>query len=261
MDSRIEQHITSFFPRLMRIGGLLHALVGHRRLRAVIEVRGADTRVLLDLAAEPFDVEVGGPGIDGDASLAGSPEDLYATFTGNLGIMEGIAQRRLLLSGGMGDLVLLFPVVEQIPAMFADHLESRQDPGEGPGRLRRALGRIVTGLAAGFSFVAGRLMRGRGRKDVIAAVSAMSRGALRFSLTAKAKSPAKEGRTDYSNRLAAPRPSPWVRAWVTLIAFKLYWAGWTVSVLKHRLGIPVDVFRLMESFSNGVRRVTTTPPE
>ena len=251
---RIQEHIVTFFPRLEGLGGLLAALVDHSPLQVIVEVPDTPARILLDLGASPLRVKVGAVGLDGDAAIAGSLEDLHQTFTGAMGIMEGVAQRKLLLRGSMGKLVLMFPVVAQIPVLYGEHLESRDEGRRRPGAMARLLARIFGVFAGVLAYLAGRVLRGSGRVAVLGALEAMSRGAATFSDTVEVKAPRKPKGEASSNPLDEPRPALWRRVWLGTIGMKMYWAGWFVSWLKHRLGVPVDVFHVMGRFSDGVAR-------
>ena len=248
--------IAAFFPRLERIGGLVGALTDYSPLQVVIELRNTPTRILLDMSADPLRVSTGGTGLEGDVGLAGSPDDLHETFTGAIGVMQGVAERRLLLRGSMAKLVLLFPVVAQIPVMYGEHLEARDESRRKPAPLARLFAAAFNLLAAGFVFLVGRLLRGVDRGQVLQVLEAMSRGAARFSKTVEVAAPSHPSDVEGTrpNPLDAPPPSLWRQIWLGAVTAKMYWAGWFVSALKHRLGVPVDVFALMESLAAGVGR-------
>jgi hypothetical protein len=249
-----EETVAAFFPRLERIGGLVGALTDYAPLQVVIELRNTPTRVLLDMSASPFRVATGGPGLEGDVGLAASPDDLHSAFTGAIGVMQGVAERRLLMRGSMGKLVLLFPVVAQIPVMYGEHLEALDETRRKPGPLARACAWLFNLLAAGFVYLVGLVLRGADRAEVLSVLEAMSRGAARFSPSVSVAPPSPPKEASTSNPLDAPPAPPWRRLWLGVLTAKMYWAGWFVSVLKHRLGVPVDIFRVMESFSAGVGR-------
>lgn len=255
----IEKSLSTLFPRLEGIGGLLGALTDYRPLQVIIEVRQTPTRILLDLAARPVRVTVGGAGLEGDVGLAGTPEDLHQTFTGALGIMAGISQRRLLLRGSMGNLVLMFPVVDQLPVMYGEHIEGDDGTRPRPGAVKRLLARAFDGMAGVFTYLTGRVLRRLGRSDVLKALAAMSYGAARYSDTVQVKNPFEAGEEGPSNLLNEPRAPLWRRIWLGILTRKMYWAGVLVSLLKHRLGIPVDVFAVMGRFSHGVGRPQLPP--
>ena len=249
----LENTIVTFFPRLEGIGGLLRALTGYSPLRVVVEIRGTPNRILLDLASPSFQITVGGPGLQGVVCLAGSPEDLHQTFSGDMAIMEGIAQRRLLLTGSMGNLVLMFPVVDQIPVLYGEHLESLDANRRKPGPIRRWLACGIERVAGVFVYLVGRVLRGLGRHEILKVLASMSYGAARFSGRVRVMKPEVPSRSS-SNPLDEPRPSLWRAFLMWTLSWKMYRAGWFVSLLKHRMGVPVDVFRVMERFSSGVDR-------
>jgi hypothetical protein len=247
-----EDRILGFFARLEPLAGLLGALTDQRPVQVTIGITGSEQRVLLDLKSKPFQV-VRGKGLEGDAGLSGSPDDLAANFQGHLGIIEGIAARRLLLRGGMRFLVMFFPVLELMPVMYAEHLRALNGGGK-PGRLRRGLGRVLAAVFSALAWVAGRMLRRYDRREVFVPLSAMARGGARFEPAVRAfpKREAPGGGPD--NPLDLPRTPALRRLWLGFLSGILYLAGWKISLFKNKLGVPVDLFRVLAGLSAGLAR-------
>jgi hypothetical protein len=242
-----EEHITPFFQRLEGLEGMLFKCTGGG-FSSVVECRESGRRIQLDLSADPVRVRTGGHELDGSVGMAATPADLDEILVGNLGVMEAIAQRRLLLKGSMCHLVKMFPILDQTPALYADHLHEPKPAGP----VRRALGRFFGWLFAFFASLAGRMLNRADRHQVLAVLGAMSRGASRFSPAGRTrKKPHRK--PSVNNPLEAPPASWWRITWLVVTRFCMYVSGWQLSLLKYKLGLPIDLFAVLGRFSDGLK--------
>jgi hypothetical protein len=251
---KAQEHIESFFGRVINLGGLMRA-VTDGGLPAVLEFRGTGKRVLLDLTVDPVQVTTGGPGIEASVAMAASTEDLHETLLGRLPLMRGINERRLLVKGGMNKLVAFFPVFGLVPVLYADHLLSvnGKPDRKRPGWFRRGLAGFFGFFFGLFAWLGGKIMKGFRPRELIDALAAMSRGAGRFlPRIGKKEPPEKMEKPD--NPLDEPAASWARRAWLRLVSGTLFVAGWKLSLFKYKFGIPVDLFRVMESLSKSMAR-------
>lgn len=245
--SNIERNITPFFQRLEGLGGMLFKCTGGG-FSNVVEFRESGKRIQLDLSTDPVRVRTGGHELDGTVGMAGTGDDLQDILLGNLSVVDAIAQRRLLLKGNMCHLVRMFPILDRTPALYADHLH-RPEP---VGPVRRALGRFCGWLFAFFASLAGRMLKRADRRQVLSVLGAMSRGASRFSPGGRTRKKPRRKPSD-DNPLEAPPASLWRRTWLGVIRFSMYVAGWKLSLLKYKLGLPVDLFAVLGRFSDGLK--------
>ena len=245
--SDVEKQMVPFFQRLEGLGGMLLKCTGGG-FSSVVEFTESKKRIQLDLSQVPVRVRTGGTELDGTVGMAGSDEDLQQIMLGKLPVVDGIAQRRLLLKGSMRYLVAMFPVLDQTPVLYADHL---QEPKR-TGPLRRGLARFFGWIFAFFAGLIGRLLRRADRRQVLSVLSAMSRGASRFSPGERMKKKPKR-KISPDNPLEAPRASWWRRTWVGFLRFCMYAAGWQLSLFKYKLGFPFDLFAILGRFSDGLK--------
>lgn len=245
--SGVEQQMIPFFQRLEGLGGMLLKCTGGG-FSSVVEFSESKKRIHLDLSRVPVKVRTGGTELDGTVGMAGSSEDLQQIMLGKLPVVDGIAQRRLMLKGSMRYLVSMFPVLDQTPVLYADHLYKPRRAGP----IRRGLARFFGWLFAFFAGLAGRLLRRADRRQVLSVLSAMSRGASRFSPGERMKKkPARKISAD--NPLEAPKTSLWRRTWIGILRFSMYMAGWQLSLFKYKLGFPFDLFAILGRFSDGLK--------
>jgi hypothetical protein len=245
--SSVEQQMIPFFQRLEGLGGMLHKCTGGG-FSSVVEFSKSKKRIQLDLSSQRVKVRTGGAELNGAVGMAGSEEDLQQIMLGRLSVVDGIAQRRLMLKGSMCYLVRMFPILEQTPALYADHLHQPEPAGP----ARRGLARFFGWIFAFFAGLAGRLLRRADRRQVLSVLSAMSRGASRFSPGERMQK--KPGRKNTgSNQLEAPRASLWRRTWIGALRFFMYAAGWELSLFKYKLGFPFDIFAILGRFSDGLK--------
>lgn len=245
--NQIERQITPFFQRLEGLEGMLFKCTGGG-FSSVVEFRESGRRIQLDLAADPVKVRTGGHELNGTVGMSGTRADLQDILLGNLSVVDAIAQRRLLLKGSMCYLVKMFPILDQTPALYADHLHN---PGPA-GPVRRALGRLFGWLFAFFASLAGRMLRLADRLQVLAALGSMSRGASRFSPAGRTRKKPRR-KPSGQNLLEAPPASRWRKTWLGATRFCMYIAGWKLSLLKYKLGLPVDLFAVLGRFSDGLK--------
>lgn len=245
--NEIEKNITPFFQRLEGLGGMLFKCTGGG-FSSVVEFRESGKRIQLDLASDPVRVRTGGHEIDGTVGMAGTQEDLQDILLGSLRVVDAIAQRRLLLKGSMCYLVKMFPILDQTPALYADHLHQPKPAGP----VRRALGRFFQWFFAFFAGLAGRMLRKADRQQVLAVLGAMSRGASRFSPGERIRKKPRRKPTGH-NPLDAPPASWWRRTWLGVVRFGMFVAGWKLSLFKYKLGFPVDLFAILGRFSDGLK--------
>jgi hypothetical protein len=243
-----EETIVDFFKKIEGIGGVLKAVAGDK-LQAVVEFRPSGRRVLLDLTQEPVKVTVGEQGIDGTTGMAGTVEDLHEAFVGKLNVIEGIGQRKLLTKGAMCHMVSFFPVMGLTPVLYGDHLYAAN--GRKPGAIRRSLAAFIGFFFGIFAWLGGLLLRGLKRKELLVALGAMSRGSGRFSPHAVlAARPPMPGKSDH--KLAAPRPGFIKRIWIGIMSFNMYLSGWFVSLFRYKLGLPIDLFKVLAKLARGL---------
>ncbi len=215
---------------------------------SVVEFRESGRRILLDLSSDPVRVRTGVHELNGTVGMAGTQEDLQDILLGKLRIVDGIAQRRLLLKGSMCYLVKMFPILDQTPVLYADHLHQPKPVGP----VRRALGRFLQWFLAFFASLAGRMLRRAERQQALSVLGAMSRGASRFSPGERIrKKPLRRPTGD--NPLDPPPASLWRRTWLGVMRFCMYVAGWKLSLFKYKLGFPVDLFAVLGRFSDGLK--------
>jgi hypothetical protein len=245
--SGVEKQMVPFFQRLEGLGGMLLKCTGGG-FSSVVEFSDTKKRIQLDLSAVPVKVRTGGTELDGTVGMSGSQEDLQEIMLGRLPIVDGIAQRRLMLKGSMSYLVNMFPVLEQTPVLYADHLH--QPKRAGP--IRRGLARFFGWIFAFFAGLAGRLLRRADRRQVLSVLGAMSRGASRFSPGERIRKAPKR-KISTGNPLEAPRASLWRRTWIGILSFSMYAAGWQLSLFKYKLGFPFDLFAIIGRFSDGLK--------
>jgi hypothetical protein len=245
--SSVEQSMIPFFQRLEDMGGMLLKCTGGG-FSSLVEFSDSKKRILLDLSRVPVKVRTGGTELDGTVGMAGSGEDLRQIMLGKLSVIDGIAQRRLMLKGSMCHLVKMFPILDQTPALYADHLH-RPKPA---GPIRRGLARFFGWIFAFFAGLAGRLLRRADRRQVLSVLSAMSRGASRFSPGERMKKKPKR-KVSAKNPLEAPKASLWRRTWIGILRFSMYAAGWELSLFKYKLGLPFDLFAILGRFSDGLK--------
>lgn len=245
--SDVEQQMVPFFQRLEGLGGMLLKCTGGG-FSSVVEFSKTKKRIQLDLSALPVRVRTGGTELDGTVGMAGSAEDLQQIMLGKLAIVDGIAQRRLMLKGSMRHLLNMFPVLEQTPVLYADHLHQPKPAGP----IRRGLARFIGWIFAFFAGLFGRLLRRADRRQVLSVLGAMARGASRFSPGERIRK-VPERKISSSNPLEAPRASLWRRTWIGIMSFLMYASGWQLSLLKYKLGFPIDLFSILGRFSQGLR--------
>jgi hypothetical protein len=245
--SGVEQQMIPFFQRLEKMEGMLLKCTGGG-FSSLVEFSDSKKRILLDLSRVPVKVRTGGTELDGTVGMAGSGEDLRQIMLGKLSVIDGIAQRRLMLKGSMCHLVKMFPILDQTPALYADHLH-RPKPA---GPIRRGLARFFGWIFAFFAGLAGRLLRRADRRQVLSVLSAMSRGASRFSPGERMKKRPKR-KISAKNPLEAPKASLWRRTWIGILRFSMYAAGWELSLFKYKLGFPFDLFAILGRFSDGMK--------
>lgn len=243
----VKKNITSFFQRLEGLGGMLSKCTGGG-FSSVVEFKNSGKRIQLDLSSDPVAVKIGGSEIDGTVGMAGTDADLEEILLGNLAVIDGIAQRRLLLKGGMCHLVKVFPVLDQTPVLYTDHLHKPKAVGP----VRRGLARFFQWIFAFFAHLAGRLLRRADRRQVLSVLVAMSRGASRFSPGERMQKKSKT-KTSGKNPLDAPPASLWRRTWIRFLRFCMYAAGWELSLFKYKLGFPFDLFAILGRFSDGLK--------
>jgi hypothetical protein len=244
-----EQTMIEFFRRIGGIGGVMQAVAGDK-LQAVVEFLPSGRRVLLDLTRNPVQVEVGGQGLDGTTGMAGSVDDLHDAFVGDLSVIEGIGQRKLMAKGGMCHLVSFFPVLGMTPVLYAEHLATANAR---PGALGRMLAGFFGFFFGLFAWLGGLLMRSLGRKELIVALDSMSRGSGRFSRQANLTKLPKARLRKSDHPLDVPRPSAVRRAWLWMLSTNLYLSGWFISLLRYKLKIPLDLFGILGKMSRGLR--------
>ncbi|MFC1654622.1 hypothetical protein ACFL2F_02350 [Myxococcota bacterium] len=243
----VEKQIVPFFKRLEGLGGMLLKCTGGG-FSSVVEFSESKNRILLDLSTDPVRVRTGGHELDGTVGMTGSREDLQQIFLGKLPIVDGIAQRRLLLKGGMCYLVKMFPILDQTPVLYADHLHQPKPVGP----IRRGLARFFGWIFAFFAGLAGRMLRKADRRQVLAVLGAMSRGTSRFSPGERMRKKSVR-KPSGDNPLDAPPASLWRRTWIGVLRFFMYMAGWELSLFKYKLGFPVDLFAILGRFSDGLK--------
>lgn len=243
----VEKQMIPFFQRLEGLGGMLLKCTGGG-FSSVVEFTGSKKRIQLDLSKVPVQVRTGGTELDGTVGMSGSEEDLQQIMLGQLPIVDGIAQRRLMLKGSMRHLVSMFPVLDQTPVLYADHLH--QPKRVGP--IRRGLARFFGWIFAFFAGLAGRLLRRADRRQVLSVLGAMSRGTSRFSPGERMRKPPKR-KISSNNPLEAPKASLWRRTWIGILSFFMYVAGWELSLFKYKLGFPFDLFAILGRFSDGLK--------
>lgn len=250
--------VLAFLGELAPVGDLLDTLTDGEPVGVTVEVLDTGRRALLDMGDGGLQVVQGGGGLEGDIGMAATAGDLHQNFLGRLGIMEGIAARRILLRGGMCRLVKFFPVLELVPVLYSAYLDSRNGHGKpSPGPVRRGTGKVLGALVAGLGWLAGRMLRGHGRREVLIPLRAVARGAARFD--PRARGPSRQrGRR---NPAPAPQPNPldqpgpgwWRRLWLGGLAAAMGATGWWVSLCRHKLGIPIDLVRVLGAVSRGLR--------
>jgi len=245
--SGVEQQMIPFFQRLEGMGGMLLKCTGGG-FSSVVEFADSKKRIQLDLSRVPVRVRAGGTELDGTVGMAGSADDLQQIMLGKLSVIDGIAQRRLMLKGSMCHLVKMFPVLDQTPALYADHLY--QPKRAGP--IRRGLARFFGWIFAFFAGLAGSLLRRADRRQVLSVLSAMSRGASRFSPGERMRK-ARKRKISAGHPLEAPRASLWRRTWIAVLRFCMYAAGWHLSLFKYKLGFPFDLFSILGRFSDEMK--------
>ncbi|HUU01510.1 MAG TPA: hypothetical protein VM425_08735 [Myxococcota bacterium] len=244
-----QQGIVDFFGRIGKLSGLLTSVTGGG-LQAVLEFRETGKRLLLD--PEGGRVVFGGHGLEGTVAMAGTSEDLHDLLLGKLSVIDGISERRLLLKGGMCHLVAFFPLFDLAPVAYAEHLliEERRRQRK-PRKLRRLLGAFFGLFFRLFAFLLGRALRRHPTRELNAALSAMSRGAARFSPLIEPSRPVALGEEE-NNPLAAPRASLLRRFWFWTIRAAMFTGGRIISLMKYKLGLPVDLFRVLAGLSRGL---------
>ena len=259
--------ILSFLARLRSLGGLLLALAG-RPLQLVIELRQEGRKVLLDLSEKGVKVVEGGTSLDAPAGMAATKEDLHQVLLGRMSITDGMETRRLLLRGGLYHHMAFVPVLDVAPALYEEHLllaaaaedtrgeggegrVSTPEPGGSPGLLTRLLGV--------FAYLGGRVVGRLPRSLLIAAFRAMARGLSKFSTFEfpEREEPLVEARSTAPalvNPLDPPPPGALAAAGGWLVRGGLFLAGFWVGLLTRRLGLRLDLFRLLERMAAGVGR-------
>jgi len=252
----VENGIVDFFKRIERLGGLLQR-VTNGGTRAVVEFRGSGNRVLLDLVANPIQVIAGKQGLKGTTTMAATPQDLHETLLGKLAVMKGINQRRLLTKGGMCHLVAFFPIFDLVPVLYAEHLMLADSQKKKPGWFRRTWAAFFGFFFRMFACMGGLAMRGHKPKELIEAFTKMSRSAGRFSPLIENKKPNNK-KNEKEHPLQAPRPSFFRSVWLKTVSGFLYLAGWKISFLKYKLKVPIDLFRIIESLSNALGRLSSS---
>ncbi len=248
-SDNIQRGIIDFFRRIGKLPGLLTSVTGGY-LPAVLEFRESGKRLLLD--PENGRVELGGSGLEGTVSMAGSSQDLHAVLLGKLPVIDGISQRRLLLKGGMCHLVAFFPLFDLAPVPYAENLLlNERAPERKPGKLRSSLGAFFGLFLRLFAFMLGRVLRRRPTRELNQALAAMSRGAARYSTLATAPRQAAPGAED-DNPLAAPRASWPRRCWLAIIRAAMFTGGRIFSLINYKFGLPVDLFDVLGGLSRGL---------
>jgi hypothetical protein len=247
---KIENGIVGFFKRIENLDNLMQR-VTKGGMQAVIEFRETNKRVLVDLSSSPIQVIEGKQGIEGSVSMAATANDMHDALIGKLGLVDGINQRRLLTKGGMCHLVTFFPVLGLVPVLYAEHLRSTNGARKKSGWF----GRMWAGIFGFFfrmaAFIGGLFMRRHKPQELIDAFNSMSRGAGRFSPAIENKLVAKRKRKT-SHPLQPRAPGFLRRTWLKLVSGGLYIAGWKLSLLKYKLKIPIDLFRVLTSLSKAL---------
>ena len=250
-DPTREDLVFSFLHHLPGLSGLLRKLAGRSRMHLAVEVLGSGARVLVDLGADPVRVTTGGAGLKADVRLAATADDLHEVLLGRLGIMECFGQRRLLFAGGMSKLMLLFPILELVSPLYAEHIAASQPAGV-PGPVRRALGRSFAPAFGVVAIVSGRWLRGRDPAAALFAITALARGATTWSKLARPPR-LREAPPGDPGAAIAPRERPLERrVALRIVATLLHIGGAKASLLQDRLAVPVGLLALMKRLSIGI---------
>ena len=251
-QAEIEDGIASFFKRIENLDRLMQRIT-KGGMQVVIEFRETGNRVLIDLASSPIQVTTGKQGIVGSASMAATADDLHDALIGKLGLVDGLNQRRLLTKGGMCHLVTFFPVLGLVPALYAEHLLSSNGAKKKSGWFARMWAGFFGFFFRLSAFMGGLFMRRHKPQELIDAFCCMSRGTGRFSPLIENKVAAKR-KSNTSHPLQPRPPGILRRIWLKMICGGLYLAGWNLSLLKYKLKIPIDMFRVLASLSKALGR-------
>ncbi len=246
--TRLEDRITSFFSGLDAYGELLGAITDGG-LSAVLEFRGSGKRVSLDVSSASVVTRTGGFDIRGAATVAGTPEELDDMLLGRLSVLNGLLERRLLLRGGMCHIVAVLPILGLVPVLygdFTDRLEKR------PGRVRKFFGGVIDKLSRLPALLAGRLVFRLDGQSRLIVMNAFAAGARRFSAIPVAEPRGSRNLKDDSHPLDQPPPPALQAILLSSLSFVFYSAGWFLSVMKHRLELPVGMAGILKDVSDGI---------
>jgi hypothetical protein len=163
-------------------------------------------------------------------------------------VIEGIGQRRLLTKGAMCHMVSFFPVLGLTPVLYGDHLYAAN--GRKPGAIRRGLAAFIGIFFGIFAWLGGLLLRGLNSKELLIPLGAMSRGSGKFSPHAVMAPRVKPQKSDH--KLAPERPGFFKRIWIGIMSFNMYLSGWFVSLFRYKLGLPIDLFKVLAKLARGL---------
>jgi len=242
------ESIRGFFGRIRGLGGLLRPLT-RGGMQAALEIRESGDMIFLDLEKDP--VEISSRATTGEATvaMAASAPEIHDVLIGRLSLIDGIVQRRLLTKGGMCHLIAFFPLFGLTPVLYAEHL--RLEGARRPGGLRRALAAFFGFFFGLFAFLGGVLLRRHSATELEAALQALSKGAGRFAPDVEVRKPAVRERAG-EHTLDTPHTSTWSRAGRAILRGVFFLVGWKLSLIKYKLGIPIDLFRVLGRLSSGL---------